>query len=59
MPRRRTADAVAIRFDVVDRPAASAAVTAAVAELGGLIRTLATVRPIEGQPASLAPQREA
>jgi energy-converting hydrogenase B subunit Q len=50
MPRRRAADAVAIRFDVVDRPAASAAVTAAVADLGGLIRTLATVRPIEGTP---------
>jgi energy-converting hydrogenase B subunit Q len=50
MARRRAADAVAIRFDVVDRPEASAAVTAAVANLGGLIRTLATVRPIEGQP---------
>lgn len=50
MARRRATDAVAIRFDVVDRPAASAAVTAAVADLGGLIRTLATVRPIEGSP---------
>ena len=50
MARRRATDAVAIRFDVVDRPAASAAVTAAVADLGGLIRTLATVRPIEGAP---------
>jgi len=53
MPRRRTADAVAIRFDVVDRPAASAAVTAAVADLGGLIRTLATVRPIDGQTGAI------
>ena len=50
MARRRPTDAVAIRFDVVDRPEASAAVTAAVADLGGLIRTLATVRPIEGDP---------
>ena len=50
MPRRRASDAVAIRFDVVDRPEASAAVTAAVAALGGLIRTLATVRPIDGTP---------
>ena len=50
MARRRATDAVAIRFDVVDRPEASAAVTAAVADLGGLIRTLATVRPIDGTP---------
>ncbi len=50
MARRRATDAVAIRFDVVDRPEASTAVTSAVAQLGGLIRTLATVRPIEGSP---------
>ena len=51
MPRQRATDAVAIRFDVVDRADAISAITAATATLGGRIRTLATVRPIEGTPA--------
>jgi len=41
---------VAIRFDVVDRPEAILAITAATAATGGRIRTLATVRPFEGEP---------
>jgi energy-converting hydrogenase B subunit Q len=50
MPRQRATDAVAIRFDVVDRADAISAITAATAKLGGRIRTLATVRPIAGTP---------
>jgi energy-converting hydrogenase B subunit Q len=48
--RRPAADTVAIRFDVVDRPEAILAITAATAATGGRIRTLATVRPLEGDP---------
>jgi energy-converting hydrogenase B subunit Q len=51
MTRRRTAGAAAIRFDVVDRAEAISAITATTAGIGGRIRTLATVRPIDGQPA--------
>ena len=40
----------AIRFDIVDGPSATAAVAAAVERVGGRIRTLSTVRPIEGDP---------
>jgi energy-converting hydrogenase B subunit Q len=50
MPRRRTAEAVAIRFDVVDSADAISAITSATGAIGGHIRTLATVRPIEGDP---------
>ena len=50
MARRPAAHTVAIRFDVVDRPEAILAITAATAATGGRIRTLATVRPIEGDP---------
>ena len=50
MPRRRTTEAVAIRFDVVDAADAISAITAATGAIGGRIRTLATVRPIEGDP---------
>jgi energy-converting hydrogenase B subunit Q len=50
MPRRRAADAAAIRFDVVDTADAISAITATTARLGGRIRTLATVRPIDGEP---------
>jgi energy-converting hydrogenase B subunit Q len=42
--------AAAIRFDVVDTGPAIAAVTARVAEIGGRIRALATVRRLEGDP---------
>lgn len=51
MVRRRTAETAAIRFDVVDRSEALSAVTAIATELGGKIRTLATVRHIQGDPA--------
>ena len=42
--------AAAIRFDVVDTGPAIAAVTARVAEIGGRIRALATVRRVDGDP---------
>jgi hypothetical protein len=51
MPRRRAAETAAIRFDVVDRPEATRAIIATASELGGRIRTLATVRHIDGDPA--------
>ena len=50
MPRRRTVETAAIRFDVVDRASAMSAVIDAVASIGGRIRTLATVRRIEDDP---------
>jgi energy-converting hydrogenase B subunit Q len=50
MPRRQVAPTAAIRFDIIDGPAATATVAGAVAAIGGRIRTLATVRPIEGDP---------
>jgi energy-converting hydrogenase B subunit Q len=50
MPRKAPTDAVAIRFDVVDSADAISAITAATAAIGGRIRTLATVRPIDGDP---------
>ena len=42
--------AAAIRFDVVDTGPAIAAVTSRVAEIGGRIRALATVRRVDGDP---------
>ncbi|MGP1673590.1 MAG: DUF5612 domain-containing protein [Candidatus Limnocylindrales bacterium] len=39
-----------MRFDIVDRSTTIAAITEAVGTIGGRIRTLATVRPIEGDP---------
>ena len=50
MPRRQAVATAAIRFDVVDGPAATSAIATAVARVGGRVRTLATVRPIEGDP---------
>jgi energy-converting hydrogenase B subunit Q len=50
MPRRRAVETAAIRFDVVDSPGSISAITARTAEIGGRIRTLATVRPIDGDP---------
>jgi energy-converting hydrogenase B subunit Q len=49
VPRRRSTDSptVALRIDHVDRPEAIAAIATRVAESGGRIRTLATVRRIE------------
>jgi hypothetical protein len=49
-PRRRPAETAAIRFDVVDSAGAISAIAATTAAVGGRIRTLATVRPIEGDP---------
>jgi energy-converting hydrogenase B subunit Q len=51
MPRRKAAETAAIRFDVVDRPEAISTIIAAATELGGRVRTLATVRHIDGDPA--------
>jgi energy-converting hydrogenase B subunit Q len=48
MPRRRQAETAAIRFDVVDSADAISTVATRTAALGGRIRTLATVRPIDG-----------
>jgi energy-converting hydrogenase B subunit Q len=50
MPRRRAPDTAAIRFDVVDDAASISAIAGAVSTIGGRVRTLATVRPIEGDP---------
>ncbi len=50
MPRRPPVETAAIRFDVIDRVDALSAITASTAAIGGRIRTLATVRPIAGDP---------
>jgi energy-converting hydrogenase B subunit Q len=50
VPRRHAAETAAVRFDVVDRSEALSAITAIATELGGKIRTLATVRHIDGDP---------
>jgi energy-converting hydrogenase B subunit Q len=48
--RRAAASTAAIRFDVVDGLEAASAISAAVAALGGRVRTLSTVRPLDGDP---------
>ena len=50
MPRKRAADTAAIRFDAVDSTDAISAIARTAGSIGGRIRTLATVRPIEGDP---------
>ena len=50
MPRRRTVQTAAIRFDIVDSTASLSGVTDAVARLGGRIRALATVRRVADDP---------
>jgi energy-converting hydrogenase B subunit Q len=50
VPRRRAVETAAIRFDIVDSPTAISAIATTAATAGGRIRTLATVRPIEGDP---------
>jgi energy-converting hydrogenase B subunit Q len=50
VPRRQAAATAAIRFDIVDGPSATASIAAATEAIGGRIRTLSTVRPIEGDP---------
>jgi energy-converting hydrogenase B subunit Q len=50
MARRPAAETAAIRLDAVDSGAAINAITATTGSIGGRIRTLATVRPIDGEP---------
>jgi energy-converting hydrogenase B subunit Q len=50
MPRRSAVDTAALRFDIVDRADSISAIASTTAAIGGRIRTLATVRPIDGQP---------
>lgn len=50
MARRAAASTAAIRFDVVDGLETASAIGAAVAALGGRIRTLSTVRPLSDDP---------
>jgi energy-converting hydrogenase B subunit Q len=50
MARRTAASTAAIRFDVVDDLEATSEIAAAVAALGGRVRTLSTVRPIDDDP---------
>jgi energy-converting hydrogenase B subunit Q len=48
--RRAAASTAAIRFDVVDGLETASTIGAAVAALGGRIRTLSTVRPLSDEP---------
>ena len=50
MARRSAVVTAAIRFDVVDGASATAKIAAATEAIGGRVRTLSTVRPIEGEP---------
>ena len=50
MARRPAASTAAIRFDVVDGLETASTIAAAVAALGGRVRTLSTVRPIDEEP---------
>jgi energy-converting hydrogenase B subunit Q len=50
VPRKQAASTAAIRFDVVDGPSAAARIAAATEAIGGRVRTLSTVRPIDGDP---------
>ncbi|MDF2734820.1 MAG: amino acid-binding domain protein [Chloroflexota bacterium] len=50
MPRTPAVQTAAIRFDTIDGVEAISAIAATTAAIGGRIRTLATVRPIEGDP---------
>jgi energy-converting hydrogenase B subunit Q len=50
VPGKQAAATAAIRFDVVDGPSAAVRIAAATAGIGGRVRTLSTVRPIDGDP---------
>src|SRR6187200_738829 len=50
MPRRSAVETAALRFDIVDRAESISAIAATTAAIGARIRTLATVRPIAGDP---------
>jgi energy-converting hydrogenase B subunit Q len=50
MPRTPAVETAAIRFDIIDRVGAISSIAATTAAIGGRVRTLATVRPIAGEP---------
>jgi energy-converting hydrogenase B subunit Q len=50
MPRRRSAETAAIRFDIVDGATTLPTVIDAVATAGGRVRGVTTVRRIDGEP---------
>jgi energy-converting hydrogenase B subunit Q len=50
MLRRSAVVTAALRFDIVDRADSISAIATTTAAIGGRIRTLATVRPIDGEP---------
>ena len=50
MFRTPAVETAAIRFDIIDRVEAISAIAASTAAIGGRVRTLATVRPIAGEP---------
>ena len=50
MKRRHAAATAAIRFDIVDTADAIAGIVGRVTDIGGRVRTLATVRQMEGDP---------
>jgi energy-converting hydrogenase B subunit Q len=50
VPRKKAAATAAIRFDVIDGASATGRIAAAIEAIGGRVRTLSTVRPIEGDP---------
>jgi len=59
MPRRTGAPgAVALRVDHLDVPSAVAAMAARIAALGGALRTLSTVRRLDGEPPSVEVELE-
>jgi energy-converting hydrogenase B subunit Q len=59
MPRRTgSPGAVALRVDHLDTPAAVAAIAARIADLGGSLRTLATVRRLDGEPPTVEAEIE-
>lgn len=59
MPRRTVSPgAVALRVDHLDAPAAVAAIATRIAALGGSLRTLSTVRRLDGEPPSVEVELE-
>lgn len=59
MPRRTgSPGAVALRVDHLDTPAAVAAIAARIAALGGSLRTLSTVRRLDGEPPAVEAELE-
>ncbi len=59
MPRRAGSPAaVALRVDYLDTPATVAAITARIAAFGGSLRTLSTVRRLDGEPPAVEVELE-